>query len=1223
MIVCTLDGLNLNNRTLYFMLQGFDPGEPPLTYDEFPSYDGSVVIRNASRAHVVQVALPIDVRAASEAALWAGIDAINAKIRLCTNDAPKTLVVRHAQLHHRGQRRGAARRRRALVRRRGPPLHRAEPEAMMASPVITTVSPEQPLVRSHGGKLNISWRDSLNVAAPARFGVWLVDLASNGWYGGWVFDADGSGAYSREIAAVGCPDNVPLSPVVYYAESPGAGWGGDSGSCYGFAPSTVTLLPFSVAAAEPAHAVAGTPVTVRGTGFTNGLTDVWFGPDAAPRCAVISDTEAIAYVPAGPAGQCAVYVTCDGQTIGYAPFIIDASPTGPAPNITSIDPSSAEPGEIVTISGSGLCDLISLTFGASAAAYDVVSDTELTVLVPRNEGTVMVTATNPYGSDTFEFTYPAQPVPTVASVAPAKGYPGDVVAITGTGFLTASGVSFGAIDAEFLVADDTIIMAYVPEGLPSGDCQVSVTGPGGASIEPVMFSVGAYNLPITTAVPVSSNAFAGWAQGPVTVTLTADPNGGPGIAKTLYVHDDSGIVEYAAPFVVSGAGSHHLIWWSVDVRGRIEPPQSGYVNILSAGVVPTGLTVTPIGAEAVLAKWDAIASERPVSYRLYAGPAGAGPWTLVAAITANIASVAQPAADGPRYYAAASVDVNGNESAKSAAVGPVAALAVTDFIPDGAVDAAMLEGAITASIAAAQADADAAQADAATAATAAATAQADAVAASLAAGAAQTYADTAAGTAAAAQADAVAAGIAAASAQTAAEAAATNTVTADRLVAGSITAAKLNVADVQAAVVTAAKVNALALSAGAITAGTLSADRIGANAITAAKLNVADVQAAIVTAARVNTLALDAAVIQAGIISTERLDAAAIQAAVVTAAKINTLALNASVIQAGTIGTDHLDANAIQAAVVTAAKINTLALSASVISAGTIDTARLNVAAIQAATVTASAVNALAISAGSITAGTLSADRIAGSSITAAKLDVASVQAAVVTAAAINAVTINAANITGGNISGVTLTGGTIRTTPTAAGKRIELSTDHTMKWYSGDAAETAPGTISAYTYSGGGGYMSLQGPRVSGMPMGAYISLHGAATRKDILLWGGSATVTIGDPTHPGQVDIGGACAVSGALTASGVLTASSGINAIGSTIGGIQLTGNVISGASDVQSSRFYTTANCASGTSADGVWINDLTTAARRWKLYMNGGQLYARYDSSGTGYKVIGP
>jgi hypothetical protein len=91
--VCTLDGLNLNDRSLYFLLQGFDPGEPPLAYDEFPSYDGSVALRNASRARVVQATLPIDVRAASEAALWAGIDAINAKIRLCTSDAPKTLVV--------------------------------------------------------------------------------------------------------------------------------------------------------------------------------------------------------------------------------------------------------------------------------------------------------------------------------------------------------------------------------------------------------------------------------------------------------------------------------------------------------------------------------------------------------------------------------------------------------------------------------------------------------------------------------------------------------------------------------------------------------------------------------------------------------------------------------------------------------------------------------------------------------------------------------------------------------------------------------------------------------------------------------------------------------------------------------------------------------------------------------------------------------------------------
>ena len=668
----------------------------------------------------------------------------------------------------------------------------------------------------------------------------------------------------------------------------------------------------------------------------------------------------------------------------------------------------------------------------------MVSDSELTVLVPRNEGTVMVTATGPYGSDTFEFTYPAQPVPTVASVTPAKGYPGDAVTITGTGFLTASGVSFGAIEAEFLVADDALIAAYVPEGIPSGECQVTVTGPGGASIEPVMFDVGAYSLPITTASPVSSNGFEGWASGDVTVTLAADANGGPGVAGTFYALDAGGVTPYAAPFVVSGAGSHHLIWWSVDVRGRVEPPRSGYVNILSASLVPTGLSVAPAGFDAVLAKWSVVASDSPVSYRLYQGPAATGAWTKVADTNANVVTVPQLATDGARYYAVAGVDVNGSESAKSAAFGPITAEAV----PPVDVDWSAMPP------------------------------------------------------------------------------------------------------------IGATKIQDLAIET----------PKLAANAVTAAKIDVASVQAAVVTAD----------------------------------------------------------------------KINTLALNAGVISAGTIDTARLNVAGIQAAVVTAAAVNALALNAGSITTGSLSADRISANSITAAKLNVADVQAAVVTAAAINALTINAVTITGGSISGVILTGGTIRTTPTAAGRRIELSTDHTMKWYSGDAAETAPGTISAYTYSGGGGYLSLQGPRVSGMPMGAYISLHGAATRKDILLWGGSATVTIGDPTHPGQVDIGGSLSVSGAiaLPSSGSILMSGGLMYLNPGSWGV-LAGpgwSVEPGGLYVKGG-IRANASCASGVSDDGVWINDLNNASRRWKLYMTNAsgayQLYARYGSAGTEYRAIGP
>jgi hypothetical protein len=89
----TFDGLDLNDRALYHLMPGFDPGRSELTYDEWPSYAGGVAVANVQADHVVQLTLPIDVRAASEAAMLAGVDAVNAKIAACSFASPKTLVV--------------------------------------------------------------------------------------------------------------------------------------------------------------------------------------------------------------------------------------------------------------------------------------------------------------------------------------------------------------------------------------------------------------------------------------------------------------------------------------------------------------------------------------------------------------------------------------------------------------------------------------------------------------------------------------------------------------------------------------------------------------------------------------------------------------------------------------------------------------------------------------------------------------------------------------------------------------------------------------------------------------------------------------------------------------------------------------------------------------------------------------------------------------------------
>jgi len=91
--ICTLDGLDLNDRVLFFLLKGFDPGENPPTFDEHVKYNGTLSVRNVSRARVVEATLPLDVRGSSEAVMLAGVELVNVKLRLCTFATPRTLVV--------------------------------------------------------------------------------------------------------------------------------------------------------------------------------------------------------------------------------------------------------------------------------------------------------------------------------------------------------------------------------------------------------------------------------------------------------------------------------------------------------------------------------------------------------------------------------------------------------------------------------------------------------------------------------------------------------------------------------------------------------------------------------------------------------------------------------------------------------------------------------------------------------------------------------------------------------------------------------------------------------------------------------------------------------------------------------------------------------------------------------------------------------------------------
>ena len=89
------DGLNYNDGVNYFLLYGSDPGERVKTWSEHRGLGGDVVQTNVSEANSVEMRIPLRVQGTSDASLAGAVAALNAKIDLCTDETPQTLVYDH------------------------------------------------------------------------------------------------------------------------------------------------------------------------------------------------------------------------------------------------------------------------------------------------------------------------------------------------------------------------------------------------------------------------------------------------------------------------------------------------------------------------------------------------------------------------------------------------------------------------------------------------------------------------------------------------------------------------------------------------------------------------------------------------------------------------------------------------------------------------------------------------------------------------------------------------------------------------------------------------------------------------------------------------------------------------------------------------------------------------------------------------------------------------
>jgi FG-GAP-like repeat/IPT/TIG domain len=229
-------------------------------------------------------------------------------------------------------------------------------------------------------------------------------------------------------------------------------------------PSAPAITSFSPAAGD-----SGTLVTISGTNFT-GATAVSFGGVAASSFHVVSNTTITAVVSTGATG--AVNVVTPNGTASRQGFTFGVSNL--PPTITGFSPASGTYGTTVTIQGTGLTQVSSVSFGAvSALSFTILSDTVLTAIVGTGAtGDITVTAPLGDASDSV-FTYIQPPVLTISGFSPQSGPTGTVVTISGAGFLSTPSVYFGGVAASNIRVVSTSLLTATVAGGATGEVTVS------------------------------------------------------------------------------------------------------------------------------------------------------------------------------------------------------------------------------------------------------------------------------------------------------------------------------------------------------------------------------------------------------------------------------------------------------------------------------------------------------------------------------------------------------------------------------------------------------------------------------------------------------------------------------------------------------------------------------------------------------------------------------
>lgn len=331
-----------------------------------------------------------------------------------------------------------------------------EPPAITLQPASQTVNAGTSAVftvtATGSNPLAYQWiKNQLAIAGATQSSVVLspASLGDSGNYSVWVTNAYGSATSALATLTVLDPPIITLQPA---SQTVGAG----------------TAVTFSVTA------TGGNPLSYQ-----------WFKDQGAISGATLPDLTLPSATP-GDAGNYSVLVT---NIYGSATSAVAAlTVIVPPPAITGLNPVTGGVGMLVSLVGTNLTWVTSVTFNGTNAAFTKVSDAQINATVPAGATTGMIAVTSPGGSAASPIPYTILPTPAITGFTPAQGPVGTRVTVNGSNFLGTVGVSFnGTAATTATLVSATRITAVVPAGAASGP--ISVTTSGGTSTSSANFTV--------------------------------------------------------------------------------------------------------------------------------------------------------------------------------------------------------------------------------------------------------------------------------------------------------------------------------------------------------------------------------------------------------------------------------------------------------------------------------------------------------------------------------------------------------------------------------------------------------------------------------------------------------------------------------------------------------------------------------------------------------------